>query len=68
MIGTNKRLVQIDYLKKVLHNLEYQAMLPQGECYIDLATDSQLRQIPKADVPKKVIAFSCGGGSFFEYE
>jgi len=38
MIGNNKRTVQIDYIKKVLHSLEYQAMLPQGEYYFDLAS------------------------------
>jgi len=68
MMSTNKRLVQIDYLKKVLHSLEHQAMLPQGEYYLDLATGSKLKIVPKMDVPRKVIAFSCGGGSFFEYE
>ena len=68
MIGNNKRLVQVDYLKKVIHGLEHQAMLPQGEHYLDLATGVKLKQVPKVDVPRKVIAFSCGGGSFFEYE
>lgn len=27
-----------------------------------------MQQIPKIDVPRKVIVFSCGGGSFVEYE
>ena len=68
MIGSNKRTVQIDYLKKVLHSLEHQAQLPQGEYYYDLGTKAQITQIPKTDVPKKVVAFSCGGGSFIEYD
>ena len=28
----------------------------------------RMQQIPKVDVPRKVIVFSCGGGSFAEYE
>ena len=36
VLGSNKRIVQIEYLKKVLHSLEHQAMLPQGEFYLDL--------------------------------
>mmetsp|Transcript_4051 Transcript_4051/g.4940 ORF Transcript_4051/g.4940 Transcript_4051/m.4940 type:complete len:109 (+) Transcript_4051:164-490(+) len=68
MIGSNKRTIQVDYLKKVLHSLEYQAVLPQGESYFDLATRQSYQQLAKADVPKKVVAFSCGGGSFVEYD
>lgn len=68
MIGSNKRTIQIDYLKKVLYALEHQALLPQGEYYYDLSTGAKLQQIPKIDVPRKVVAFSCGGGSFVEYE
>ena len=48
--------------------MEYQAMLPQGEYYYDLSTKQTLQQLPKADVPRKVVAFSCGGGSYVEYE
>ena len=51
-----------------MHGLEYQGILPQGEYYLDLATGHQLQQIAKTDVPRKIVAFSCGGGSFFEYE
>ena len=42
MIGSNKKTVQIDYIKKVLHTLEYQGPLPQGEYYYDLGTKSTL--------------------------
>ena len=27
-----------------------------------------MQQMAKSDVPRKVIVFSCGGGSFYEYE
>ena len=37
VVGSNKRQVQIDYIKKVLHNLEYQVVLPKTDYYLDLA-------------------------------
>ena len=42
MIGSNKRTIQIDYLKKVLQQLEHQALLPQGEFYYDLGIGQSL--------------------------
>ena len=37
VVGSNKRQVQINYIKKVLHNLEYQVVLPKTDYYLDLA-------------------------------
>ena len=48
--------------------MEYSALLPAGEYYLDVGTGSKSQQLLKQDVPRKVVAFSCGGGSFFEYE
>lgn len=41
VVGTNKRQIQLDYIKKVLHNLEYQVILPKSEYYLDLAQSDE---------------------------
>ena len=59
--------MQVDYVKRVMQGLEYQAQL-KGEFYFDLSSGQKLYQLAKSDVPRKVVVFSCGGGSFYEYE
>ena len=48
--------------------MTYQTILPQGEYYLDMGTGKTIQQIPRADLPRKIVVFSCGGGSFVEYE
>ena len=48
--------------------MTYQTILPQGEYYLDMGTGKKIQQIPRADLPRKIVVFSCGGGSFVEYE
>jgi hypothetical protein len=43
-------------------------VLPAGENYFDVATGTKTRVILDRDTPRKVFVFSCGGGSFSEYE
>jgi len=43
-------------------------MLQNGEFYFDVATGRKTQAIQRGDIPSKVVVFSCGGGSFVEYE
>ena len=68
VLENNKRHKQINKVKNVLSQMTYQTILPEGEYYLDLSTGKTLKQIPKVDLPRKIVVFSCGGGSFVEYE
>lgn len=39
-----------------------------GENYSDIATGKKSKVLVERETPRKVFVFSCGGGSFFEYE
>jgi hypothetical protein len=43
-------------------------VLPTGENYYDVASGKKAKVILDKEMPRKVFAFACGGGSFYEYE
>ena len=68
VLENNKKHKQINQVKRVLQQMTYQTILPQGEYYLEMATGKTIQQIPRADLPRKIVVFSCGGGSYVEYE
>ena len=58
----------MNQVRKVLSQMTYQTILPQTEHYLDLGTGRTSQMIAKGDMPRKIVVFSCGGGSFVEYE
>ena len=68
VLENNKKHKQINQVKRVLQQMTYQTILPQGEYYLEMGTGKTIQQIPRADLPRKIVVFSCGGGSYVEYE
>jgi len=42
--------------------------LPQNENYYDVSSSKKSKLIYKHEIPRKAFVFTCGGGSFVEYE
>ena len=68
VLENNKKHKQINQVKRVFQQMTYQTILPQGEYYLEMGTGKTIQQIPRADLPRKIVVFSCGGGSYVEYE
>ena len=68
VLENNKKHKQINQVKRVLQQMTYQTILPQGEYYLEMGTGKMIQQIPRTDLPRKIVVFSCGGGSYVEYE
>ena len=65
---STKQQIQQRTAKKILSDLLGHTVLPTGENYYNVASGKKAKVIIEKEVPRKVFVFTCGGGSFYEYE
>lgn len=65
---SSKQALQARAAKKVITDMTSHVVLPAGENYLDVSTGKKSKVLVEKEAPRKVFVFSCGGGSFAEYE